>query len=442
MYEETRVKKIVEWLVVCITCSSAVLGTFYSRLFFVGWIRMLLSLIGAGIWCVGGIYSEESLRLKKSDLLMGLMILFILSDRSGDYEELVIYISYFWVVLFGRNQHGWIDKSINLLLAFTWFYIAMTYICYFFDDFYLGYVVNLFPNTRQRLIEQYSNGCIAGFTEHYSTNGMFVACGVLLSGGRILKPEVSKKKWMVLTMVGIVALLLTGKRAHILFTVFVLCFLYFLYQLKQKEIMKSIGKLSILVSGISVTGWLLYLYVPQLATFILRFQETIANGDVTLGRDIFWGKALELFARSPVRGYRWGYFLETSVELIGIRAHCHNSYIEILCDLGIFGFGVFISWFLYLFLSTAVFFVRCMKGQIICTKNCRYHMGLSVGFQVFFLIYAFTGNPIYDVEIFGPYFIMCGVSLYYQTKVRKVTILQTQTAIQSKVRKDENKYEK
>ena len=33
--------------------------------------------------------------------------------------------------------------------------------------------------------------------------------------------------------------------------------------------------------------------------------------------------------------------------------------------------------------------------------------------QIVFLLYGFTGNPLYDREMFVPYFIACAISVNY-----------------------------
>ena len=40
-------------------------------------------------------------------------------------------------------------------------------------------------------------------------------------------------------------------------------------------------------------------------------------------------------------------------------------------------------------------------------------MNFSLAMQIFFLLYGFTGNPLYDREMFVPYFIACAISVNY-----------------------------
>ena len=45
-----------------------------------------------------------------------------------------------------------------------------------------------------------------------------------------------------------------------------------------------------------------------------------------------------------------------------------------------------------------------------CENWCQA-MVFSVSMQVFFLLYGFTGNPLYDKEMYFPYYIACAVYL-------------------------------
>ena len=44
---------------------------------------------------------------------------------------------------------------------------------------------------------------------------------------------------------------------------------------------------------------------------------------------------------------------------------------------------------------------------------------ISFCIQVFFLLYGITGNPIYDKEMFIPYFVACAATLTVKQKLVK-----------------------
>lgn len=71
------------------------------------------------------------------------------------------------------------------------------------------------------LTAQIANNCVPGLTNHYSTNGIYLAIGLMMFSSSFLFEEGKNRRkskiWLVLI---VLALLLTGKRAHLLFSVF------------------------------------------------------------------------------------------------------------------------------------------------------------------------------------------------------------------------------
>ena len=40
-------------------------------------------------------------------------------------------------------------------------------------------------------------------------------------------------------------------------------------------------------------------------------------------------------------------------------------------------------------------------------------INFAMGMQILFILYGFTGNPLYDREMFVPYFVACAISQNY-----------------------------
>lgn len=49
----------------------------------------------------------------------------------------------------------------------------------------------------------------------------------------------------------------------------------------------------------------------------------------------------------------------------------------------------------------------------LATKPGLTLINFSLAMQILFLLYGFTGNPLYDREMFVPYFIACAISVNY-----------------------------
>ena len=82
----------------------------------------------------------------------------------------------------------------------------------------------------------------------------------------------------------------------------------------------------------------------------------------------------------------------------------HNVYLQLLAETGIVGLALFL-------VPAAVTLIAAMRrsvahrggglyGESFCLWAC-------VGAQIFFLVYCFSGNPLYDPQCYVPYFISC-----------------------------------
>jgi len=167
-----------------------------------------------------------------------------------------------------------------------------------------------------------------------------------------------------------------------------------------------------LLVGMIVVGYLIFLYVPALAVFIQRFGDAAESGDVTLGRTAFWTLAIEEFKKHPIFGIGWGEF-----QKINPRGwHAHNIYVQILCETGIVGFSLYLIWFLYFLVTTTSIFLKERKRIIVVSEKNEKWIITSFCIQAFFLLYGITGNPIYDKEMFIPYFVACAATLTVKQK--------------------------
>lgn len=329
-------------------------------------------------------------------------------ERNLYYQPL-LFVSIIMACYISDRTIKWAEYLLPMLRAAYIFYAVCTVIFYFTPSFYLGTVVNLFPATRSRLIEWYNSGCMPGLTSHYSVNAMYIASGLLIEVSKIFASDRVKKYQILLIMLMAVSLLLTGKRGHIIFVGAAVFVLYWYYNDKKTRMLKA---LRILIGGICVAA-VLFSVFPALSVFIERFQEQISAGNVLTNRGMFWELALRKFLENPITGSGWEQFLSESYEELGIQANVHNIYIQLLYETGIIGFSIYVSW-MFIHLKKAVrLFVFARKHWCDIPCNIRSSLIFSLSFQVFFVLYGFTGNPLYDSMVLIPYIIACSITIYY-----------------------------
>ena len=94
----------------------------------------------------------------------------------------------------------------------------------------------------------------------------------------------------------------------------------------------------------------------------------------------------------------------------GNALNVHNIYIQLLCECGIIGFIAFVLFFLWNIVS-AIKKLRRVALTPDCDSKIRIILTFSVMYQVFFLMYGLTGNPLYDAPTLVVYILCCTASM-------------------------------
>ena len=335
-----------------------------------------------------------------------------------DFFAILSFISVLLICYLSYKKIKWLGYTFKIMEYVYLFYAICTIIFYFMPSFYLGTVVNLFPGTRDRLIRMYNSGCMAGLTYHYSMNAMFISVGLVLKVSKLFGQVKKSKKDIIILVLMIIALLLTGKRGHIIFvamSIFI-TFYFYLSNNKKSRLFKFIGIviLTLFVGSIAIS------VVPAFGTFVTRFKETMDAGDITLNRTLFWELALKLFRQNPILGIGWSRFQIISADTFNYLAHTHNIYIQLLCETGIVGIIIYGYWMISMLIKTINLYKKSRKSKNNINGKVLFHLTFSLCFQFFFLLYGITGNPLYDKEMYIPYFIACAISIYYRKKLKDI----------------------
>lgn len=306
---------------------------------------------------------------------------------------------------------NFIEAAFYIILVMDIFYAVVTIFCFFNGEFYKEHIVPLFPWAVERLLKQYESGGIAGLTSHYSTNAMLLSGGLLIS----ISLFTNKRQKRYLPIIGLmtVALLLTGKRAHILFSVAAIFVLYF-FSLAKQGISKMLTNTLKMVVVVIIISAILFLIVPELATFLVRFKERLEAGDISFGRFRFWFLAWDAFKENFLFGVGWKHYR------IDVKPgyDVHNVYIQLFCEIGIIGGIVYCLWFGILYFQTIKTYVQMICREKENYSKEKYLLGFSLTYQTFFFLYCFTGNPLYEIYTFVPYFISCGITIFCWKKMK------------------------
>lgn len=387
----------------------------YSRNLFPVWMEagiFLLAFGMIGICLLGG----RKLELSKVCMLYMATFIFVLMNNANlknmEFRNIVEYLLIFLLFLSLRKENRWVDSLVSLLIFFGMIHAVATIALYFTPNFYRQNVVMLFDVSQQReLLSQYNHGWMPGIAPHYSTNGIYLGVGL---GAAFVKAVEKKRRGKTFSYIALVviflALLMTGKRAHTLFGAAACCAVV-VFHLDRKSILKAIKFILSIILILLAVYWISR-YIPAVANVIDRFIQTSSAGDVTMGRGRLWSVAIALWKEHPIFGIGWDGFKYLAPALVGFFLNVHNVYIQLLCETGLIGAGVFYAFFMVAFLHSA----KVIREFSTSLKTISYQEKLAASFciymQVFFLLYCVTGNPLYDAPVLFPYIFSCAITEY------------------------------
>lgn len=227
-----------------------------------------------------------------------------------------------------------------------------------------------------------SGGAIAGlaFEKAYAA---FI-CNVGL--GIIFAEFVANKsyKYIIESIVVMLALMMTGKRTLFIIPIAVLLIYVILFS-KNNKFIKLAGV------GLGVTGFVIIAYtvIPGASLIIDRIINN--EGDVLSGRENFWNYAMEMFHQNPLVGKGFmsfnDYVFNQGFRYYGERWNyqAHNVYIQLLGETGIIGCALIVI----------LIVLIAIKAISIAKKESNFWNVLLVYWIVLFGIYSLTGNTLY-----------------------------------------------
>ena len=333
------------------------------------------------------------------------------------------------MILLNNNLNIY-DKVWNILGKISLFEAFGIFMQKLFPNIYYSFISIVLPSNvvssiKNRLVEGY----YTGFTREVSFTMFFIVIGLGIYLFDILKKDKEnidsnykiKKYFKILFLFA--ALVVSGKRATLIFfllTIFIIQFI------RSKDSLKSMKYLGI------GCGLILFLYISfplwskieslsrivELLTFI---KEKNIIG-ITNGRNLIYQNAIDLWNTNRIFGIGWGnfkYMVNGSLWYAGFDVH--NCYLQILCENGLIGAAIF-----YALTIISIFrFVKCLKKARECGDDYIYKLSLITAYiQIFFITYSFTEPILYEYTDYIIYFISINITnlLLYKLETEKVLV--------------------
>ena len=245
----------------------------------------------------------------------------------------------------------------------------------------------------------------AGIYMDYQYTAQVVSFSTAFTVTKLFSKDCNVFRELVNLMILILTILITGKRMLFVIPLILVIIIAIMSKDNQKY-KKFFILLVIAIIGIGTIS----LIMPSALNAIDRLLDS--SGDTSLNsRVYFWEYAMMLWSRNKIFGIGFACF-PRHIATAGVdlaKYHyinawaAHNIYYQMLAEIGIVGTVVFCS----VFVLGIVYTIYIYK-KIKSFNNPQYSRVVLVSLycQLWFIIYGFTGNPLYlagqfFIEIFG-----------------------------------------
>lgn len=365
---------------------------------------------------------------KRLSLLMKVWICFYiyslinnyyLHNNIYDYKTSYYFLTVLIVIFFSLDI-GWARGYFKIIIIFSLIHASATIFFLFFPDLYMKII---FPRVDHNSPTVNYLGYTSGLMEHYSFNGMFLAIGLIASFSQWASHFGSRstsKRRITLDVIEICvicfALLLSGKRASFVISLIACALIFFITR-------RSIAKRTIIgffaVLGVfSVGVTLIVVMNPETMLTVTRLFDDSAYEEIG-GRRYFWLYAMSLWKEHPLFGVGLGgtrYYMAAEHPEYTI-SNPHNTYLQILAELGLPGIFLFIPLLVFTLLGIIRLVRLCVKS-----RHCAYDitlLGYSFGIVLYVALYGLTSQPLLDPEVSVNFFMCVSIVGAYLTKEKE-----------------------
>lgn len=393
--------------------------------------------------------TDKKLSLHKTEIQpmewLLILTLIVMSVTTKSINENLTYIIRYAVlvliVILMKYDEEFFYIIFCCILAAGIVHVTATLWFYFDTDFYMAHIYPHFDSSQKaHLYEQVQkNHHAVGLSNHYSQNGIYMAISLCASFALFfVKSRRNILRKVLLLSAALFSLILTGKRGVLIFSVFAVVVSYIIC--KKGAFANKLVTVLFILSSMSLVIYALSFYIDGVAAASERitamFFTENETSDISNGRFKLYTIAWNFFKEAPVLGIGWREFSKEVVNFYNqdsVLRDAHNVFLQLLCETGIIGFSIFVLLFISAITQTIQLAVKSTKNMLCLSDKTKIALIFSLCYQVFFLAYCITGNPLYDLETVYVYIISVGFSsgIYFGHK-EEIAKIKWQTAGKSK----------
>lgn len=365
--------------------------------------RRTLLIVMALLLLFSPFLGNKKIRIRSVDCIWIFSLLIVVTSMMRfqiDQFYLLFYFSIIGFLLLSDSNTDWMSAVLNVAILMGGIYAAFTIIQVIASDFYMSRLYPLLQYNSTFDVARYMRfGIYSGLTYQTAVNALYLSIGIGATFCSLLYDKTARVWKVILIAVELICIMLSAKRGHLLFVVLSLLIITYYSGNKGKRI-RNIMIIGILLFVLYIIA---YYKVPSVSYFFDRLSNT--DGDITNGRITLYVSAVEHFKTHPIFGIGWEQFRNVYIRYIDV----HNIYLQLLCETGLVGTAVFLT----AFIGTLVYTIKKINAIVSSRTIYREKYLLLFGLfcQVFFLLYGFTGNALYDYYVLSFYFIGAVISL-------------------------------
>ena len=409
---------------ICVVALPLILAFFCQTFVKSTVIQIVLCLVALTVALASSLKQEDRLGLNAGTVFLIAFYLWVLADQNAAFQgSQQANESMKWLLVFGSmlivtvltgqaSKQKWHSSLWSVIVAIGLFYALVTIASWAVPGFHDFIYRHFFANGSYHAARWQ-----AGFTNHYSTNGMYLALGLLACIPRLADKNKNIAIRVIPALIILFALLLTAKRAHLVFSLFAMVAALCIFG-SRKSASTSFKVLVVIAIGI-LGFYLATIYIPDLTVVLDRIAQA-QDDDTYNGRSSFYEICLAMWGQSPIVGSGMGSYTTTfnmtslgawyiGKGFTGMKAH--NCYLQVLAEQGIIGLVLLVAVFVT-FLVGSIRLLLWLNRHDPGNYVFRISLTASVAVQLFFVIYCLTGNPLYDMQMYIPYLLGCGAYVW------------------------------
>lgn len=339
---------------------------------------------------------KYSVKINKTFMLLfSISIIFLISSFVFSSVYSLKYSIYFlagvFLYLIGSNIKDKKTYIINCLKNFSFLFAIMTIMSALVGSNFNYIYKMFFNNTRYlEIISLAEYNCFSGIAGQTGLNAFFISIGLLITYINILTKKNKVKQNLIILLIYITALMLTAKRAILLYNI-IMMIAIICYQ-NRKNLLKMIKYFSILLTIGAIIVIAMYSVFPRVFYVVERFFN---QTDISTGRFDLYEEAWQIFEENRLYGIGINNFSDYMEQKNGNSIQAHNVPIQLLAEIGLFQTIYVLSIVIYIYI------ISIKKTN--SSHEIESYYGIAI--QTLFLLYFITGNALYDVPILYIYII-------------------------------------